>query len=446
MNGFKNILSEWKGDNLLRKVVRNSGYLIAGNALSTIVQSILSGRLLGILGFGILGAGIEFATNVNRLLSFRMGEMVVKYMGQYQAEHRMDRAAAVYKAAVLLETTSSVLAYLLLILLAPLAAAAILKDSSLAGLISFYAIALLANFATESSTGFLQATDRFRIQALIGFLQSLLTAGLIIYAYLVHGNIWMVMGAYLAGKVFNGLALATYSFYRAGQVFGRRWWRTSLKLLPPRAEFWRFAWSTNLSATLTMVTRDNESVWISALIGPAAAGYYKTAKAVINLLSLPITPFITAAYPAINRAVAEKTWMRVRDLLKKLTVISATWTVAVSLGLLLIGRWLIVTFYGAEFAPAYPVLLILLIGFGFANIFFWNRNLLLSLGLPDYPLKAIAFTGVVKLLLTFLLVPRFGIQLEAALFSAFFVLSIGLMVWRGLRGIRQQSAPADTRV
>lgn len=445
MNSLKNVFSEWKQDHLLRKVVRNSGYLIAGNALSTIVQSILSGRLLGILGFGILGTGIEFATNINRLLSFRMGEMVVKYMGQYQSENRQDRAAAVFKAAVLLETTSSVLAYILLVLLAPLAAAAILKDESKASLISFYAIALLANFATESSTGFLQATDRFRMQALIGFFQSLLTAGLIVYAYIIHGNIWMVMGAYLAGKIFNGLALSGYSFFRAGQVFGRGWWRTSLKLLPPRREFWRFAWSTNLSATLTMVTRDNESVWISALLGPAAAGYYKTAKAVINLLTMPITPFITAAYPAINRAVAEKTWGRVRDLLKKLTIISAAWTGVVSLGLLVMGRWLIVTFYKPEFAPAYPVLLILLIGFGFANIFYWNRNLLLSQGLPDYPLKAVAFTGAIKLLLTFLLVPRFGILMESALFSAFFVISIGLMVWRGLGEIEHQSSLANTR-
>lgn len=444
MNSLKNGFLEWRQDNLLRKIVRNSGYLIAGNALSTVVQSVLSGRLLGILGFGILGAGIEFATNINRLLSFRMGEMVVKYMGQFQAEGRPDRAAAVFKASVLLETVSSVLAYLLLILLAPLAAAAVLKDAGQAPLISFYAIALLSNFSTESSTGFLQATDRFRSQALIGFFQSLLTAGLIVYAYVTHGDIWLVMGAYLAGKVFNGLALAGYSFWRARQVFGPGWWRASLKLLPPRREFWRFAWSTNLSATLTIVTRDNESVWISTLLGPLAAGYYKTAKAVINLVTMPISPFITAAYPAINRAVAERTWARLRDLLKKLTVISAAWTGAVTLGLVVFGRWLIVTFYKPEFAPAYPVLLILLVGFGFANIFYWNRNLLLSQGLPDYPLKAVAFPGVVKLLLTFLLVPRFGILMEAVLLSAFFVVSIGLMVWRGLEEIKKQPAWDET--
>jgi O-antigen/teichoic acid export membrane protein len=436
VNLVKQVISGWKQDNLLRKIVRNSGYLFVGNTLSTIVQSILSARLLGILGFGILGVVVEFATNINRLLSFRMGELVVKYMGQYLVEDRKDRAAAIFKASILLETLSSILAYLLLLLLAPLAAAVIVKDTNAGELISFYALALLANFATESSTGFLQVTDRFRSQAFIGFLQSLLTAALVICVYLIHGSIQQVLGAYLVGKVFNGLALAGFAFWRARHTLGPGWWRVSLKLLPPAREFWGFAWSTNVSGTITMITRDSESVWLSLLLGPFSAGVYKTAKAVINLVTLPITPFITAAYPAINRAVAEKTWPRLRDLLKKLTWISALWTGGVSTGLLLVGQWLITTFYGVEYAPAYPVVLILLIGFGIANIFYWNRNLLLSLGLPSYPMWVIAIVGSVKLLLTFLLVPHFGYLMEAALLAAFFVVSIGLIVLRGLRLIK----------
>ncbi len=447
MNFIQKAIAVWKQDNLLRRVVRNSGYLIAGNALSTMVQSILSGRLLGILGFGILGAAIEFATNINRLFSFRMGEMVVKYMGQFLAEGRRDRAAAVFKAAVLLETASSILAYLLIVLLSPLAAAVILKDAALAPLISFYALAMLANFAVESSTGFLQAADRFRSQALIGFFQSVLTAGIIVYAYLTRGGIWLVMGAYLAGKAFNGLGLAAYAFWRARQVFGADWWRASFRLLPSQREFWRFAWSTNFSGTVTMVTRDSESVWISLLLSPIAAGYYKAAKAVINLVTLPINPFITAAYPAINRAIAERAWARLRHLLRRLTLISAAWTGAAALGLAIFGHWLLTTFYGPDFAPAYPALLLLLIGYGFANIFYWNRNLLLSFGMPDYPLKATAFAGAAKLLLTFLLVPRFGYLMEAALLSAFFVFSIGFILWRGVKEInrhpdRDESPPA----
>ncbi len=438
MTSLRETLQSWKQDNLVRKVVRNSGYLFIGNMLSMVVQSVLTARLLGILGFGIIGTIISFASNINRLLSFRMGELVGKYVAQYLAEGKKDLAAAALKAAALTETLTSLAAYLLLILSAPLAARYIIKDSTTAPLIVLYGLALLANFVTETSTGFLQVSGHFRSQGVVNFVQSLVTAGVIVYAFVVKGDIWLVMGAYLLGKSINGLALAGLAAWWARQVIGPGWLRATLKSLPERRKFWGFAASTNLSGTITMLTRDNEEVWISFILSPLQTGYYKAAKALINLVMLPITPFIGATYPELTRAVAEKTWVRLRGLLRRLTTISAVWTGAVTLGLLVLGRWLLTTFYGTDFTPSYPALLILLVGFGLANTLYWNRNLLLSFNLPNYPLKVITVLGVIKIVLTFLLVPLLGYLAEAALLSAFQAISVILLTWRGLREVQAQ--------
>jgi O-antigen/teichoic acid export membrane protein len=83
---FKNIQQVWKDDPLLQKVVRNTSYLFSSSTISTglsSLQGILAAALLGPLGYGLVGMIISFATNVNRLLSFRMNEIVVKYAGQY---------------------------------------------------------------------------------------------------------------------------------------------------------------------------------------------------------------------------------------------------------------------------------------------------------------------------------------------------------------------------
>jgi O-antigen/teichoic acid export membrane protein len=441
VTSIRDTLTAWRQDNLLRKVLRNTSYLFVGNTLSSVVQSILAARLLGVLGFGILGTVIAFASNINRLLSFRMGELVIKYMGQFLAQEKKEHAAAVLKAATLTETLTSVVAYLLLVLLSPWAARYIAKDVTTAPLFTFYALALLTNFVAETSTAVLQVGDHFRSQAIINFLQSFLTVALIVYAFLVHGNIWLVLTAYLLGKSLNGLALAAVALHRAGQMLGPGWWRASFRMLPPRREFWGFALSTNLSATVSMLIRDNEVVWVSYFLSPLEAGYYKLALAVINLMVMPITPFINTTFPELTRAVAQKAWLRLRDLLKKMTIISGAWTGAVVLALVVVGNWLITTFYGKEYGPATPAALILLIGYGVANVLYWNRTLLLSLGLPNYPLKAIAFTGSAKLILGFFLVPRFGYLAEAALLSGFFVISIGLIVARGLLEIRNQQSP-----
>ncbi|MRR52729.1 MAG: hypothetical protein EG825_17800, partial [Rhodocyclaceae bacterium] len=74
-------VQSWTQDRLLRRVVRNSTYLFASNVIAAVL-SIVTANLLGVALFGLLGIITGFVANVNRLLSFRMGDVVVKYMGE----------------------------------------------------------------------------------------------------------------------------------------------------------------------------------------------------------------------------------------------------------------------------------------------------------------------------------------------------------------------------
>ena len=69
----------------------------------TSVQGILAAVLLGPSDYGALGILILFATSVNRLLSFRMGEVVIRYAGRALERGERAQAAAVVKAAGLSE-------------------------------------------------------------------------------------------------------------------------------------------------------------------------------------------------------------------------------------------------------------------------------------------------------------------------------------------------------
>ena len=111
------LLSIWREDSLLRRVVKNSSYLFSSSTIGmglAMLQSILAARLLGVAAFGLLGMVMSFATSINRLLSFRIGELVVKYGGEYLSQGKKDRAAATLKAAALTEIATSASAYLLL--------------------------------------------------------------------------------------------------------------------------------------------------------------------------------------------------------------------------------------------------------------------------------------------------------------------------------------------
>jgi O-antigen/teichoic acid export membrane protein len=442
-------MKSWGKDVILKKVIGNSAFLFGSQAVGAIL-SILTANLLGVASFGALGVVIGFVTNINRLLSFRMGDFVVRYMGGFLAKDQKDRAAAVLKVAGLTEVVTSLVAYGILALLSGWGAVTFAKDASTQSLILIYGIAILGNMVTETATGALQVMGHFKSQALLNLLQSLLTAGLFAAVILNQGGIFEVMLVYLVGKMVLGIGPVALALYWLPRSLGSGWWRTPLRgNLPDRKPMIRFAVHSNFSGTVNILARDSEVLWVGYFFDTTVAGYFKVALAIINLVVMPITPFISTTYPEIIRHIAKKQWARLKILLTRVTVISSTWTGFVSAGLILLGRQILfspwnlfsrtIYIYKAAYAPAFPVLLVLLIGFGFANIFFWNRSLMLAFGKADLPLKVSFYAMVGKVALAFLLVPRLGYFAEAALFSGYFVVSIGILIYYGLKEIHHQS-------
>ncbi len=443
MNLLQKLTALWRDDTLLRRVVKNSAHLFSGSTIAAglgMVQSMFTARALDVSGLGILAGVMTFVSAADRLLSFRMGELVVKYMGQALAQDNKPRAAAVFKAAALIETATSILSYLLVWLAAPVAARLFAGGPAAAPFFVFYGLIIPAGFAYETSSAVLQIGGHFRAQAALNVAQSVLTAGLIIFAFLSKADIWWILTAYLLGKLLSGFGLATLAVRHLNKSLGPDWWKASFSLLPPRREFWSFALSSNFSGTVNLFTKDSEVLWINYFLSAEAGGYYKIALSIINFLLMPIDPFIRTSFPEIARAVAEKSWGRLRSLLRRLTLISGAWTGFVTLAFVLAGQQIISLLYAPKYVPALAPTLILLVGFGTANILFWNRPLILSLGLPTYPLIVMSIAGLAKIMLGFILVPRYGALAEAGLLSGFFVVSIGLIVWRSFAEIRKHQS------
>ncbi len=439
----------WRQDRLIGRVIRNTGYLFSSNTIGMVIGS-LSGLLVPLLlspaEYGTLGMVILFASTVNRLFSFRMGELVVKYAGEFLALGEKGRAAAVIKAAALAETLTSAAAYALLVVTAPLAAQFIIKDPAVTGLIVFYGAALLANFVTETATAALQIGGHFRSLAALNLGQSAATALLIGAAFVTHAGLPFLISAYLAGKLVLGLGTAATAVYHARSLLGPGWLRAPLALIPDRRRLARFAFSTNISGTINMVIRDSEVLWVGYFLSAAQAGYYKFALAIMNLVVMPITPFIATTFPEISKSVARREWRPLSTLLKRTSLLALVYTAAAAGGFALLGRWFFGVYSAGKYLPALPAILVLLLGYGFANVFFWNRPLLLAFGRPNEPLFITAAAGAVKTALMFVLVRPFGYLAQAALLSGYFIISIGAIVLRGLKVLRraEQSSPTET--
>jgi O-antigen/teichoic acid export membrane protein len=451
MSPLQKIRSYLHNEPLIRRVLRNSSYLFSSNTLASalgILQGILVFRLLGDSGSGLLAIVMDFPSNVNRLLSFRMSEVTVKYVGEALTQDDKPRAAALVKGIALIEAVTSVIAYLVLLLLAAWGAQTFAQGLPIEPLFRFYGAFLLANLVYETSTGALQATDNFKQVARANFYQSIALTALIAAVFLLdtlkitNWGLTGILAAYLVGKTIAGVVVTGSASRELNRRLGRGWMRTPLRLIPDWNPILRFAFSTNLNGTVNLFARDNVRLYIAALVSTAAVGYFSLASKLINLIMVPLDPLIAPTYAEITRTISARQWASTRKLLKQVSAISAAWTLLAGGGLAAVGWWLIPFVYGREMAPAYPAFLLLLLGYGAANIANWNRPLLLALGKPAYPLLIAAACGAVEVALIFLLVPRGGYLVGAAIVAGYFVVSIGWTVALGLRIMKRQEKTA----
>ncbi len=425
-------------DSLFRRVLGSSSVLFSSNSISlglSVLQSILAGRLLGAAGFGLVGIVMAFSSTMNGLFSFRMSELVVRYAGEQLERGKNDRVTSLVKIAALGEASVSVIAFLFVLLTSGLAATYLSKSSDTAGLFMVYAVGLLANFNTETSTGVLQILGRIKMQGVVHLIQSVITALVILYAFIFQGNLYLVLTAYVAGKIIQGFGLFCIAWYSLTQRMGGGWWKSAISEVPNLKELIRFGLSSNLSATVILIFRESEILWVGFFLNQEAAGIFKAAYSIVNLLSVPANPLILSTYPEINSLVVKKSWRLLLDFLWKITSLAALYNLLIAAGFIVFGRWLL-SIYGEQFTAGYFALLAMLAGLVFNYIFFWNRPLLLALGKPEYPLKATLAAGLFKSLMAFAFVPRYGIAAEAALLSCYYIFSVGAIVMRGRQEIQ----------
>ncbi len=440
---IQDLVGHWKENALLRRIIRNASYLLSSNVVImglSMLQGAIAARILGVEGLGYLGAITAFSTVINRLTSFRMGELVIKYVGQHQENGDATLAAAVFKLAAIGEILVSVLAFLLILLLAPLRASYLEGNGELTFLFTIYGFSVLANLITESSTGLLQLFDRFRRIALVNVIQSVVTLSLISLTWLLGGGLLDVLLAYLVGKIVNAFGLSLAAVVQAGRAWGHGWWKVPLNTLRQQfRELAKFAINTNLSSSLTSVNKSDTEIFIfSLLTSPVQAGYYKITKALVNILHIPVMPLPQSTYPELSRAATKRSWKEMRYILRQGSRLAGAYSFLAGIALIILGRFLIQTIYTPDFLPAYDGLVLLTVGIIIANTFYWARTSLLSLGLPHIPTFVNLVLAIVKLTGMVILLPKLGYLGAAIMLAINFALGNSTLALKARAEIKRQ--------
>jgi len=431
----------------LRRIIRNSSYLVTATMISAglgMIQGAYQFRVLDFAGIGLLAAMATFTNVLNRLTSFRIDELVIRYVRLYQERDQKDRAAAVYKLAGMLEFFGALVAFLLVILLAPLGVSLFSDQAGTEQWFILYGGLILINILFDSSDGILKVFNKFDAKSIIDVSQSVVRLGLTIYVFNTGGGLYEIILAELAGRLLRSLAVVGLAFRTANEKWGPGWWRTPFSVLQEdRRSLLTFAFSTNLSATVSLLAKDSEDLWVNAFLGNVSGGIYSLARTINGLLQIPVSPLPATTYPELSTAVAQNDWKSVNGILKRGSLLAALYSLPVTAALIIFGRQIIVLYSGnPEAVEAYVPLVILLIAFSFVNIFYWNRAALLAFNRPVYPTIVNLIGMLLKVTGIILFAQTYGVIAFAALLAAYYIFTVGLAVFRVRKDVRQHLSMA----
>lgn len=371
------------GSGPLARLIRNASVLLAGKSLNGILSlayTALAARALGLEGLGLLVLIHAYTQTVGELAKFQSWQAVLRYGAVALNNNDNPHIARILHVTIRLDVISAILVVTLGSAAAWFAGPWFGWPRDIVPLAALYTLSA-AFMVGGTPVGILRLFDRFDVlafQSTIGALIRLIGAALL---YGLGSGLKGFLAVWFLATLTAGILLIRAAFRelrcRGVILAGTKPWRTPTEVHP---DFWRFVWSTNLTATVALASNQFATLGVGLLLGPAAAGLYRVARQFGDALAKPTRLLIPAIYPELARLSARNDKAHLRRLVLQTVMLSAVSSLMVLVVLVLAGRPILVLIAGPPFAAGYPVML--LFG-GAASVTLWSfplEPLLMAMG------------------------------------------------------------------
>lgn len=377
----------WFEDKAMRSILRNTSFLGLSKgtaAIASLAVLALAARDLGPTGVGFLLLVHSYAMAASSLTHFQSWQVIVRYGSRPLAEGDSEPFKQAVSFALGLDLLTGIGGMLLAMALLPWLAGWFGIPGDLRTPALIYCL-LIPTMASGAANGVLRALDRFDLIAWQTPIDAYARLMLVAAAYtldaplLVYLIIWA--GTDLLGDLYLWSA-AVRELRRRGLLNGLR-----PSLRPSGLQGgWRFAVIVNLTASVNSAWGPVARLLVGGLLSPAATGLFRVASSLIDAVQSPIDLMAKAVHPELMRldpASAQPWRLMVRTMVLGTLVALLAWAV---IGLF--GERLLVLVFGNEFAPAAPLLSVLLILPVIATLAFPLPAMFYSLSKPSGPLAA----------------------------------------------------------
>ncbi len=291
----------------VRRIMANAGKLLSGKAAGGVLSLAylaIAARGLGPEGMGALVLAHAYAHVIAGIARFQSWQAVIRFGAPMIREGDDDRLRDLLRYTIRLDLISAVVSVAVALAVAPFAARAFGWSDDIRGLITAYCFATPFLIAA-TPTGVLRLYDRFKILGWQLTLMPLIRFIGAIILWLTDASLGAFLVVWIASVFVHGASL---------WVLG--WRELQRKKLTPKLtgkadrpadKAWLpFMVKTNLSSSIDLMHDNVPLLIVGGVLGPAAAGLFKLAFNLANVLAQPVNMFNQATFPELSRIEAEK--------------------------------------------------------------------------------------------------------------------------------------------
>jgi len=322
---------------LNNKVVANAGWLIAGKIAQMVLSlfvGVLSARYLGPSNYGLISYGNALIAFFMSLCTLGINSVIVKVLADAP-----DEQGESLGTAILMRIISSFCSILLVIGVSFIVDWGQWETIAVVALCS---VSLLFHAYDTINYWFL-SQYKSKVTAIAGFIAYAATAMYKILLLILRKSVlwfafattvdYIVLGIiyFVAYKKYQGPKFS-FSIQKGKQILGK-------------------SYHYILSGMMVAIYGHTDKLMLKHLLSDAEVGYYATATAICAMWTFVLSAIIDSMYPEIIQAhKKDKALFDQRN--RQLYAIVFYLVVAVSLGFLVLGDFVIKVLYGEAFAPA----------------------------------------------------------------------------------------------
>ena len=350
----------WLRDEVLRRVLRNTGKLGAGKVAGAVLHlaSIaVTARVLDLTDFGLLMLFRSVAQGVAAIAKFQSWQALVHFGADPYGRQEYSTVRSLWVRLAVVDFIVGIAAMALGGAFVLGAGSWVSIPPDLAHLAVLYGLIVPLQVA-GTPTGILRLTDRFDLMAW----QSLVTPSVrligVCVAYLLDAPLWAVVVAWVLSDILGDAFLWVCAIAVAkgkGLIKGA----SDAPGAPvSRSVLWKYLLGTNFNASLQQGALPLMTLTIGGVLGPSAAGAYRLAQTLLDAVLAPIELAMRSFFPEVSKLKSAK-GNRLIEIMRHVGFTSLWVSIPAGLVLFLGAGFFVSTLAGAEYDGAGVLLAVL---------------------------------------------------------------------------------------